>query len=67
MYTVIRIEQERKRLNLSVAEAASKAGISRSAWYRISNGEREPSIKTLRAMAKAVDLEMKVRLVRDES
>jgi transcriptional regulator with XRE-family HTH domain len=40
-----KIEIERIKRGLSVADAASKANLSRSAWYRIVQGEREPKLK----------------------
>tara|TARA_R100001129_G_scaffold72198_2_gene49043 strand:- start:355 stop:537 length:183 start_codon:yes stop_codon:yes gene_type:complete len=57
-----KIEQSRKRLSLSVAEAAGKAGLSRSGWHRIIKGERTPKLETLQAMAKAVGLKLKVEI-----
>ena len=55
-----KIEQSRERLGLSVAEAAAKAGLSRSGWHRIIKGERTPKLQTLQAMAEAVGLKLKV-------
>jgi transcriptional regulator with XRE-family HTH domain len=57
-----KIEIERIKRGLSVADAASKANLSRSAWYRIVQGEREPKIETLKAMANAVGLKLKMEL-----
>ena len=57
-----KIEQSRERLGLSVAEAAGKAGLSRSGWHRIIKGERTPKLETLQAMAKAVGLILKVEI-----
>tara|TARA_Y100000004_G_C8810304_1_gene367373 strand:- start:308 stop:493 length:186 start_codon:yes stop_codon:yes gene_type:complete len=56
-----KIEQSRERLGLSVAEAADKAGISRSGWHRIINGERVPKYDTLKAMANAVGLDLSLK------
>ena len=53
-----KIEQSRERLGLSVAEAAGKAGLSRSGWHRIIKGERIPKYDTLKAMANAVGLDL---------
>jgi transcriptional regulator with XRE-family HTH domain len=55
-----KIENKRQRLGLSVAEAADKAGLSRSGWHRIIKGERVPKLETLQAMAKAVGLKLKI-------
>ena len=55
-----KIEKSRERLGLSVAEAAGKAGLSRSGWHRIIKGERVPKLKTLQAMANAVGLKLKI-------
>lgn len=55
-----KIEQRRERLGLSVAEAAGKAGLSRSGWHRITKGERVPKLQTLQAMARAVGLKLKI-------
>ena len=57
-----KIEKSRERLGLSVAEAAGKAGLSRSGWHRIIKGERTPKLETLQAMAKAVGLKLKVEI-----
>ncbi len=57
-----KIEQSRERLGLSVAEAAAKAGLSRSGWHRIIKGERTPKLQTLQAMAEAVGLKLKVEI-----
>lgn len=57
-----KIEQSRERLGLSVAEAAGKAGLSRSGWHRIIKGERTPKLQTLQAMAEAVGLKLKVEI-----
>jgi transcriptional regulator with XRE-family HTH domain len=57
-----KIEQSRERLGLSVAEAAGRAGLSRSGWHRIIKGERTPKLETLQAMAKAVGLKLKVEI-----
>ena len=56
-----KIEQRRERLGLSVAEAAAKAGLSRSGWHRIIKGERVPKYDTLKAMANAVGLGLSLR------
>jgi len=55
-----KIENKRQRLGLSVAEAAGKAGLSRSGWHRIIKGQRVPKLQTLQAMAKAVGLKLKI-------
>ncbi len=55
-----KIEDKRERLGLSIAEAADKAGLSRSGWHRIIKGERTPRLETLQAMAKAVGLKLKI-------
>ena len=55
-----KIEDKRERLGLSIAEAAGKAGLSRSGWPRIIKGERVPKLETLQAMAKAVGLKLKI-------
>jgi transcriptional regulator with XRE-family HTH domain len=57
-----KIEKSRERLGLSVAEAADKAGLSRSGWHRIIKGERTPKLETLQAMAQAVGLKLKVEI-----
>ena len=57
-----KIENNRKRLGLSIAEAAGKAGLSRSGWHRIIKGERTPKLETLQAMAEAVGLKLKVEI-----
>ena len=57
-----KIEDKRERLGLSIAEAADKAGLSRSGWHRIIKGERTPKLKTLQAMAEAVGLKLKVEI-----
>jgi transcriptional regulator with XRE-family HTH domain len=57
-----KIEQSRERLGLSIAEAAGKAGLSRSGWHRIIKGERTPKLQTLQAMAEAVGLKLKVEI-----
>jgi len=57
-----KIEDKRERLGLSIAEAADKAGLSRSGWHRIIKGERTPKLQTLEAMAKAVGLKLKVEI-----
>ena len=57
-----KIEDKRERLGLSVAEAAAKAGLSRSGWHRIIKGERTPKLQTLQAMAEAVGLKLKVEI-----
>lgn len=57
-----KIENKRKRLGLSIAEAAGKAGLSRSGWHRIIKGERTPKLETLQAMAEAVGLKLKVEI-----
>ena len=57
-----KIEQSRERIGLSVAEAAAKAGLSRSGWHRIIKGERTPKLQTLQAMAEAVGLKLKVEI-----
>ena len=57
-----KIEKSRERLGLSVAEAADKAGLSRSGWHRIIKGERTPKLETLQAMAEAVGLKLKVEI-----
>jgi transcriptional regulator with XRE-family HTH domain len=57
-----KIENKRERLGLSVAEAAGKAGLSRSGWHRIIKGERTPKLQTLQAMAEAVGLKLKVEI-----
>ena len=57
-----KIEQRRERLGLSIAEAADKAGLSRSGWHRIIKGERTPKLQTLKAMAEAVGLKLKVEI-----
>ena len=57
-----KIENKRERLGLSVAEAAGKAGLSRSGWHRIIKGERTPKLETLQAMAEAVGLKLKVEI-----
>lgn len=55
---ITKIEQSRKSIGLSVAEAAEKAGLSRSGWHRIIKGERVPKYDTLKAMAEAVGLDL---------
>lgn len=57
-----KIEDKRERLGLSIAEAADKAGLSRSGWHRIIKGERTPKLETLQAMAEAVGLKLKVEI-----
>ena len=57
-----KIEDKRERLGLSVAEAADKAGLSRSGWHRIIKGERTPKLQTLQAMAEAVGLKLIVEI-----
>lgn len=57
-----KIEHKRERLGLSIAEAADKAGLSRSGWHRIIKGERTPKLETLQAMAEAVGLKLKVEI-----
>jgi len=57
-----KIEDKRERLGLSIAEAADKAGLSRSGWHRIIKGERTPKLQTLQAMAEAVGLKLKVEI-----
>lgn len=56
-----KIEDKRERLGLSVAEAAGKAGLSRSGWHRIIKGERVPKYDTLKAMANAVGLDLSLK------
>ena len=57
-----KIEASRISHGLSIAEAADKAGLSRSCWYRIIKGERTPKLETLQAMAKAVGLKLKIEI-----
>jgi transcriptional regulator with XRE-family HTH domain len=59
---VEKIETSRIKLGLSIAEAAEKAGLSRSGWHRIIKGERTPKLETLQAMAEAVGLKLKVEI-----
>jgi transcriptional regulator with XRE-family HTH domain len=50
-----RIRQRRLELGLSLREAASE-GVSATHIYRLERGERQPSVKALRALAKTFDV-----------
>ena len=52
-----RLEVARKTAGHSVAEAASRAGITRQSWYKMERGEQWPrSEQRLRAVAAAVSV-----------
>lgn len=49
-----RIRQLRESAGLSVAQAASAAGLGRTAWYNLESGTRTPAWETLSAIASAL-------------
>lgn len=49
-----RIRQLRESAGLSVAEAATAAGLGRTAWYSLESGRRTPAWDTLAAIAAAL-------------
>jgi transcriptional regulator with XRE-family HTH domain len=50
-----RIRQRRLELGLSLREAACE-GVSATHVYRLENGDRRPSMKALRALARQLDV-----------
>ena len=53
-----KIRSRRKFLELSQEKLADKAGISALTIVRVENGQFEPKLKTLRALSKALSLEV---------
>ncbi|MDT8229585.1 helix-turn-helix transcriptional regulator [Pseudomonas aeruginosa] len=48
-----RLRQERKRLSLTQAQAAQKAGVTRETWSRYETGALLPGMEVLAALANA--------------
>lgn len=49
------IRKRRKDLHISVEQAAVKAGITVSMWYKIESGERTPSLQNARDIARVLN------------
>jgi transcriptional regulator with XRE-family HTH domain len=49
-----RIRQLREQAGLTVSQAATAAGLGRTAWYNLESGQRTPAWETLAAIAAAL-------------
>ena len=56
---IARLRAAREAAGMTQAEAAALASISQNHWSNIEAGQREASITTLRAMARAVGLSVR--------
>jgi putative transcriptional regulator len=57
--TVFRIKEEREKAKLTQEELAEKVGITRAYLSQLENNHKEPSIKLLTQIAKALNISIK--------
>jgi len=62
-----RIQERRKQMGLSLRELATRAGVSASFLSQVERGRSNPSLKTLQAIAKTLDVPIFYLLVEDGS
>ena len=55
------LKKSRKKLNLTQAEVATKAGIITNSYARIERGDAKPSFDTLKAICKVLKIDFPFR------
>lgn len=60
-----RIAYLRKRRDLTQSELAKKSGVSQSTIAQIESGRKDPSVKTLGKLAKALDVQLAIFFATD--
>jgi len=61
---IARIEAERKKAGLSQVAAAKAAGVNQGFWSHVVKGTRGVQLDTLKRMAEAVGLEVRITVKR---
>lgn len=56
---LLRVQDRRRTIGLSIPDAAERGGISPDDWYAVEGGLRTPTMATLTGMARGLDMSLR--------